>query len=49
MITVVGHDDFVEEITGIAGNTIPVFTSPEEAAAALAGLWKYTKATGQAK
>jgi acetyltransferase len=49
VITVVGHDDFVEEITGIAGNTIPVFTSPEEAAAALAGLWKYTKATGQAK
>ena len=49
VIAVVGHDDFVDEIAGIAGDTIPVYTSPEAAATALAGLWKYTKATGQAK
>jgi acetyltransferase len=49
VITVVGHADFVDEISGIAGDEIPVFTSPEAAAAALAGLWKYTKNAGKTK
>lgn len=40
-ITVVGHSDFVDEVSQIAGPSIPVFTSPESAAKALAGLWKY--------
>jgi acetyltransferase len=43
VITVVGHDDFVNEISTIAGKSIPVFTSPESAAKALAGLWRYSK------
>jgi len=42
-ITVVGHGDLVDEISRIAGKSIPVFTSPESAAKALAGLWKYSR------
>lgn len=41
VITVVGHSDFVDEVSQIAGPSIPVFTSPESAAKALAGLWKH--------
>jgi acyl-CoA synthetase (NDP forming) len=42
VITVVGNADFASEISGVAGDSIPVFTSPEAAARALAGLWKYS-------
>lgn len=43
VITVVGHNDLVEDISRIAGKSIPVFTSPESAAKALAGLWRYSR------
>ena len=42
VITVVGHVDFVDDISSVAGQSVPVFTSPESAAKALAGLWKYS-------
>jgi acyl-CoA synthetase (NDP forming) len=42
VITVVGNADFASEISSVAGDSIPVFTSPEAAARALAGLWKYS-------
>jgi acyl-CoA synthetase (NDP forming) len=41
VLTVVGHGDFVDEISSMAGHAIPVFTAPEAAAKALAGLWRY--------
>ncbi|MBN1663780.1 MAG: CoA-binding protein [Deltaproteobacteria bacterium] len=41
VLTVVGHGDFVNEISSMAGHAIPVFTAPEAAAKALAGLWRY--------
>ncbi len=43
VITVVGHVGLVNDISRIAGKSIPVFTSPESAAMALAGLWKYSR------
>lgn len=43
LLTVVGHGDFVDEISTIAGQSIPVFTSPEAATKALAGLWRYAR------
>jgi acetyltransferase len=41
---VVGHPAYVEDITSLCGRSIPVFTSPEPAAQALATLWSYSKA-----
>jgi acyl-CoA synthetase (NDP forming) len=41
---VVGHPAYVGEMTSLCGRSIPVFTSPERAAQALATLWSYSKA-----
>jgi acyl-CoA synthetase (NDP forming) len=38
---VVGHPAFVDDITSLCGRSIPIFTSPELAAQALATLWSY--------
>jgi len=40
---VVGHDDFVDFAAELARPDIPVLTSPETAAEALAALWRYRK------
>ena len=40
---VVGHPSFLEDIVSICGRDIPIFTSPEPAAHALATLWRYSK------
>jgi acyl-CoA synthetase (NDP forming) len=45
VLVVVGHPDFVEEISLLGGPSLPVFTSPEPAARALADLWRYSKGT----
>lgn len=45
-VAVVGHPELVEEITALAGPSIPVFTTPEPAARALAALWDYGKRRG---
>jgi acyl-CoA synthetase (NDP forming) len=41
---VVGHPAYVEDIASLCGRSIPVFTSPESAARALATFWGYAKA-----
>jgi acetyltransferase len=41
---VVGHPAYVDDITTLCGRSIPVFTSPEPAAQALAALWSYCNA-----
>jgi acyl-CoA synthetase (NDP forming) len=41
---VVGHPAYVGDMSSIGGRSIPVFTSPEPAAQALATLWSYSKA-----
>ncbi len=41
---VVGHPAYVDDITSLCGRSVPVFTSPEPAAHALATLWSYPKA-----
>jgi acetyltransferase len=41
---VVGHPAYVDDMTSLCGRSIPVFTSPEMAAQALATLWSYSKA-----
>jgi acetyltransferase len=41
---VVGHPAYVDDITSLCGRSIPVFTSPEPAAQALATFWSYSKA-----
>jgi acetyltransferase len=41
---VVGHPAYVNDITSLCGRSIPVFTSPEPAAQALAAFWSYSKA-----
>jgi len=38
---VVGHTEFLNHITELAGPEMPVFTSPETAVQSLAALWKY--------
>jgi acyl-CoA synthetase (NDP forming) len=43
VLVVVGHPEFVEEISELGGPALPVFTSPESAARALADLWRYAK------
>jgi acyl-CoA synthetase (NDP forming) len=40
---VVGHPAYVDDITSLCGRSVPVFTSPELAAEALATLWSYSK------
>jgi acetyltransferase len=40
---VVGHPAYVDDITSLCGRSIPVFTSPEPAAQALAAFWSYSK------
>jgi acetyltransferase len=40
---VVGHPAYVDDITSLCGRSVPVFTSPELAAKALATLWSYSK------
>jgi acyl-CoA synthetase (NDP forming) len=40
---VVGHPSLVEDIASISGRDVPIFTSPEPAAHALATLWRYSK------
>jgi len=39
---VVGHPAYVEDTTSLCGRSIPVFTSPESAARALATFWSYS-------
>jgi acyl-CoA synthetase (NDP forming) len=41
---VIGHPEFVEDMASLCGPAIPIFTSPEPAAQALATLWHYSKA-----
>jgi acyl-CoA synthetase (NDP forming) len=41
---VVGHPAYVGDMTSLCGRSIPVFTSPEPAANALATLWNYSRA-----
>ena len=41
---VVGHPTYVDDMTSLCGRSIPVFTSPEPAAQALAAFWSYSKA-----
>jgi acetyltransferase len=41
---VVGHPAYVNDITSLCGRSVPVFTSPEPAAQALAAFWSYSKA-----
>jgi acetyltransferase len=40
---VVGHPAYVNDVTSFCGRSVPVFTSPEAAAQALAALWSYSK------
>jgi acetyltransferase len=40
---VVGHPAYVDDITSLCGRSVPVFTSPELAAEAVATLWSYSK------
>ena len=43
LAVVVGHPAFVDDMTSLCGWSIPVFTSPETAAQALAAFWSYSK------
>lgn len=40
---VVGHPEFVRDVSSLCGPSVPVFTSPEPSARALAALWRYAK------
>jgi acetate---CoA ligase (ADP-forming) len=40
---VVGHREFAEDIAAMNGDSMPVFDSPEQAALALAALWRYSE------
>jgi acyl-CoA synthetase (NDP forming) len=40
---VVGHPEFVNEMNFLCGPSVPVFTSPESAARAMAALWHYSR------
>ncbi|RJR41128.1 MAG: hypothetical protein C4576_18550 [Desulfobacteraceae bacterium] len=40
---VVGHAEFVDEMALLCGPSVPVFTSPESAAGAIASLWRYSR------
>ncbi len=44
---VLGHPGFVEDMTSLCGPSLPIFSSPESAAQALAALWHYSKAHPQ--
>jgi len=41
---VIGHPEYLEDMVSLCGPSIPIFTSPEAAAQALAALWSYSKA-----
>jgi acyl-CoA synthetase (NDP forming) len=41
---VIGHPAYVEEMTSLCGPFMPIYTSPEPAAQALATLWRYSMA-----
>ncbi len=40
---VVGHPELVTEVVSFCGPSVPVFTSPESAARAMAALWHYSR------
>jgi acyl-CoA synthetase (NDP forming) len=40
---VIGHPGFIEDMTFLCGPSIPIFSSPEPAAKALATMWRYAK------
>jgi acyl-CoA synthetase (NDP forming) len=40
----IGHPEYLGDIASLCGRSIPIFTSPEAAAQALAALWSYSKA-----
>jgi len=44
LVVVVGHPELVDDTASQCGQSLPVFTSPEPAAQALAALWHYSKA-----
>lgn len=46
---VVGHPAYVDDISSLCGRSVPVFTSPEPAAQALATLWSYSMARKKSK
>jgi acetyltransferase len=46
---VVGHPAYVNDVSSLGGKSIPVFTSPEQAAQALAKFWSYSKAREKAR
>jgi len=39
----VGHSEFIADMASLSGPSIPLFTSPEPAARALAALWKHQR------
>jgi acyl-CoA synthetase (NDP forming) len=41
---VVGHPAYMDDVSSLGGKSIPVFTSPEPAAQALATFWSYSRA-----
>ena len=45
---VVGHPELLSDLTSLCGPSMPLFTSPESAARALAALWRYSKGAGEA-
>jgi acyl-CoA synthetase (NDP forming) len=46
---VIGHHQFVADITRLSGRSTPVFSSPEQAARALSVLWRYSKARNKSQ
>lgn len=43
VVSLVGNPEFINYVTEISGPNVPVLTSPEGAAKALAALWRYRK------
>jgi acetyltransferase len=41
---VIGHPEYVDDMASLCGPAVPIFTSPEPAAWALATLWSYSRA-----
>ena len=41
---VIGHPEYLEDMVSLCGPSVPIFTSPEAAAQALAALWSHSKA-----
>jgi acyl-CoA synthetase (NDP forming) len=44
---VIGHPAFVDDMGSLCGPSVPIFTSPEPAAHALATLWRYSMTRGK--